>query len=182
MTMQLRHSVQTACLLILIVAFPPTTYADDADEGRGSTGQWGISIWGLSYHLDKSIDFNENNWGLGVRYYNRPQWRLLGKDQDNRVFLELDALRNSHKGLVIPLSAGVEYEIKSFSDRCQLFAVGAVTLAYYQNLREDATQLKFGPVPGVTLSWGHTRTNIVAILRSSREVVAAIAGSVTIVF
>jgi hypothetical protein len=82
----------------------------------------------------------------------------------------------------MPLSAGVEYEIVTLSEGCKLFAVGALTVAYYQNLREDAAQIKFGPVPGLTLSWGHTRTNLVLVLRSSHEVLAAIVGSLTIVF
>ena len=182
--MRFRQRAQSAWLVTLIVVLPATAFAEDTkDEGKGGTGhQWGISLWGLSYHLDKSIDYNESNWGLGIRYYSRPQWRWLGRDQDNRLFLEIDALRNSHKGLVVPLSAGVEYQIKTFSDGCQLFVVGAMTLAYYQNLREDAAELKFGPVPGLALSWRHIRTNIVAVLKGSREVLAAVVGSVTIVF
>jgi hypothetical protein len=136
----------------------------------------------LSYHVDKTIEYNGNNWGLGLRYYARPQWRWLGSDQDTRVFLEGDALRNSHRGLIVPVSAGLEYEVKTFSPRCKLFVVGAFTLAYYQNRRDDATEFKFGPVPGVTLSWGRVRTNMIVVLRSQKVPIAALVGSVTIVF
>ena len=83
---------------------------------------------------------------------------------------------------MLPLSAGVQYQVKAFSGDRKLFAVGALTLAYYQNLRKHATELKFGPVPGLTFSWGHFRTNMIVVLKPSKVPVAAIAGSVTIVF
>jgi hypothetical protein len=170
-------------LLALLVVLPSTTFAEDReDQGQaGVEDRWGISIWGLSYHIDKTIDYNENNWGLGLRYNARPQWRWLGRDEDNRVFVEVDALRNSHKGVLVPLSAGVEYEVKTFSGSCKLFVVGAFTLAYYQNPREDATEIKFGPVPGLTLSWGHLRTNLIAVL-SPHAPLSAIVLSVTVMF
>jgi len=166
-------------LLALFVVLPSTTFAEDPGHGDH---QWGISIWGLSYHVDRIIDYTETNWGLGIRYNARPQWRWLGSDDDNRVFLEVDALRNSHAGLVLPLSAGVEYQVKAFSPGCSLLAVGALTFAYYQNRRKDVTELKFGPVPGLTLSWGHVRTNMIAVLKTSKVPLAAITGSMTIMF
>jgi hypothetical protein len=171
-------------LLTLFLVYPSTTFAEDPEDGSkgGIEQRWGISIWGLSYHFDRNIDYDERNWGLGIRYYARPQWKWLGRDEGNRVFLEADALRNSHGGLVLPLSAGVQYRVKTFSGGRKLFAVGALTLAYYQNLRKHATELKFGPVPGLTLSWGRVRTNMIAVLKPSKPLLAAIAGSVTIVF
>jgi hypothetical protein len=179
----LTSGLRVPVLLTLIVVLPSAAFADDPrQENKGSVDHWGISIWGLSYHVDRSIDYNETNWGLGIRYYARPQWRWLGRDEDNRVFLEADALRNSHGGLAIPLSAGVEYEATTISGRCRLFVVGALTLAYYQNRREDATELKFGPVPGLMISWGHVRTNIMVVLRAKKELLAAITGSMTLVF
>jgi hypothetical protein len=171
-------------LLTLVLVYPSTTFADDPQDASQGGGEqrWGISIWGLSYHFDRSIDYDERNWGLGIRYYARPHWRWLGRDEDNRVFLEADALRNSHGGLVLPLSAGVEYRVKTFRGGRQLFVVGALTLAYYQNRRKQATEVKFGPVPGLTLSWGRVRTNMIVVLKPSKPPLAAIAGSVTIVF
>jgi hypothetical protein len=35
---------------------------------RAGGRQWGIAIWGLSYHVDRSADYDEHNWGLGLRY------------------------------------------------------------------------------------------------------------------
>lgn len=156
--------------------------ADDSkDEKKEDTSQWGISIWGLSYHPDKHIDYDAVNWGLGVRYYNRPQWRWLGKNPDNRFFLEGDALRNSNSGIVIPFSAGAEYRIGSRPDVCKLFAVVALTLAYYQNSFRHTTDFKYGPVPGIAVGCGPIKVNA-SIVLSAHAPLAAVVGSMTIVF
>jgi hypothetical protein len=83
---------------------------------------------------------------------------------------------------VLPLSAGLEYKIKTISSGCRLSVVGAVTLAYYRDPDEDTSELKFGPVPGLTLSWGHVRTNMIAVLRKSQQPLSSIVGSITFVF
>ena len=75
-------------------------------DGARRRERWGISIWGLSYHVDRSVDYNEDNWGLGVRYYLKP----------DRCFVEVDALRNSNRGLVVPASAR---RSNSASRRCR---------------------------------------------------------------
>ena len=66
-----------------------------ADDDRDA--RWGIAIWGLSYHVSRTIDYNEANVGLGLRYY-----------FNRRLFVEGDALRNSNRGIVLPASAGAE--------------------------------------------------------------------------
>ena len=144
--------------------------------------QWGISIWGLSYHVNRSVDYNEDNWGLGLRHYNRPDWKWLGRDDDNRVFLEADALRNSNRGLAIPLSAGAEYHVAPLPGGCKLFAVAALTLAYYQYPARNTTEVKFGPVPGLAIGCGHLKGNVMAVLRKSSEPLAALTASLTIGF
>jgi hypothetical protein len=135
-------------------------------------GQWGVSIWGLSYHVDRSVDYNEDNWGLGLRYYFKR----------DKYFVEGDALRNSNRGLVLPLSAGAEFRVAPLPAACKLFAVAALTLAYYQYPNRDTTDIKFGPVPGVSIGCGHVKANGVAVLRKSSEPLAALAASVTILF
>ena len=160
--------------LILLGLLPATTRADDQP--------WGINMWGLSYHVNRSADYNEDNWGLGIRHYNRPGWKWLGRDDDNRVFLEADALRNSNRGLVIPLSAGAEYHIAPLPGGCRLFAVAALVLAYYRYPSMNRTDLKFGPVPGVAIGCGHLKGNVMAVLRKSSEPLAALTASLTIVF
>jgi hypothetical protein len=149
--------------VVMLVALPATASAQ---------GQWGVSIWGLSYHVDRSVDYNEDNWGLGVRYYFKPE----------KYFIEADALRNSNRGLVLPLSAGAEFRVAPLPATCQLFAVAALTLAYYQYPNRNTTDIKFGPVPGVAVGCGHVKGNVMAVLRKASEPLAALTASVTIVF
>jgi hypothetical protein len=153
-------------ILTLVVAYPAAVLAD-GDESR-----WGITIWGVSYHVDKAVDYNEGNWGLGLQYYVKPR----------RLFLELDALRNSNRGLVLPASIGAELGIGTLPGGCRLAAVGAFTVAYYENQHKDTTEIKFGPVPGVTLGCRHVKVNVMAILKSSKPVLAAMVASLTIPF
>jgi hypothetical protein len=150
--------------LVLFLALPSSAHADDE--------RWGITIWGLSYHVDRSIDYNEDNWGLGLRYYLKP----------DRFFLEVDALRNSNRGLVLPVSAGAEFRIAPLPAGCKLFAVGAFTVAYYQYPNRNISEVKFGPVPGVTVGCGRFKGNVMAILRKSSEPLAAVTASLTVGF
>jgi hypothetical protein len=149
---------------VLFAAVPVTTHAGDR--------QWGIAIWGLSYHVDRSVDYDEYNWGLGLRYYFKP----------DKYFVEADALRDSNRGLVVPLSAGAEFRMAPLPAGCNLFGVAALTAAYYQYGNTDTSVVKFGPVPGVAIGCGHVKTNIMAVLRKSSEPLAAVTASVTIVF
>ena len=135
-------------------------------------GQWGVSIWGLSYHVDRSVDYDELNWGIGLRYYFKP----------DKYFVEADALRDSNRGLVVPLSAGAEFRMAPLPAGCTLFGVAALTAAYYQYGNTNTSVIKFGPVPGVAIGCGHVKTNIMAVLRKSSEPLAALTASVTIVF
>jgi hypothetical protein len=134
--------------------------------------RWGLSLWGLSYHVDRSVDYNEGNWGLGVRYYFKP----------DRYFLEVDALRNSHRGLALPLSAGAEFRFAPLPAGCALYGVAALTVAYYQFPDQNRTEVKAGPVPGVTIGCGRVKGNVIAVLRKSSEPLAALTASLTIVF
>ncbi len=132
--------------------------------------RWAVTIWGLSYHVNQSIDYDERNWGAGLRYY-------LGR----HVFVEGDALRNSNRGLVLPASVGVEIGMGSIG-RCSTSAVGALTVAYYQNLRTASSYVKFGPVPGIAVRCGRWQPNVIAVLSPSRDLLAAIVASLTIHF
>jgi hypothetical protein len=156
--------VRGALLVVAVVAALPAT--------ASAQGQWGVSIWGLSYHVDRSVDYNEDNWGLGLRYYFKR----------DKYFVEADALRNSNRGLVLPLSAGAEFRVAPLPARCKLFAVAALTLAYYQYPNRDTSDVKFGPVPGAAIGCGHVKANAIAVLRKSSEPLAALAASVTILF
>ena len=151
-------------LATLVTGFSsPALAAEDPDQ------RWGISIWGLSYHIDDAIDFDEANVGLGLRYYLH---RL--------VFAEVDALRNSNGGLAVPVSAGLELKVASLGQACNLYAVAAGTVIYYQNRRTEREYVRAGPVPGVTLGCGRVKTNAIIVLRPSHQPVSVIAASLTI--
>ena len=149
--------------IVVAVCSSPAIAGDDPDR------RLGISIWGLSYHVDREIDYDEANLGLGLRYY-----------FNHRVFAEVDALRNSNHGLAVPLSAGIDLKFASLGQACDLYAVAAGTIVYYQNLRTDREYVKAGPVPGITLGCGRVRTNAIVVLRPSHQPVAVIAASITI--
>ncbi len=174
--------------LILTVALggslPVTAFAQHArdESGHTSNQQWGITLWGLSYHTNRNAGYETLNWGLGVRYYRRPHWRWLGKSPNNRVFLEGDVIRNSNDGLALPVSAGTEYWTRLSPARCRLFAVGALTLAYYHYPATDRADVKFGPVPGAAVGCGPVKVNVSAVLRKSSSPLAALVASMTIVF
>ena len=151
-------------LAILVLGFSSTALAAEDPDQR-----WGISIWGLSYHIDHEIDFAEANVGLGLRYYVH---RL--------VFVEVDALRNSNRGLAVPVSAGLDLKVASLGRACSLYAVAAGAVVYYQNRRTERKYFRAGPVPGVTLGCGRVKTNAIIVLKPSRQPVSVITASLTI--
>jgi hypothetical protein len=163
--MRARVLVLAACVISLA---PPARAADDGGAARDDPA-WGVTIWGVSYHVDDAIDYDEHNWGAGLRYY-----------LNHHVFFEGDVLRNSNRGVVLPVSAGVELGLGTIFHACRVSAVGALTLAYYQNLRTDSDYFRFGPVPGVAVRCGRVQPNVIAVLSPSHRVLAAIVGSVTI--
>jgi hypothetical protein len=151
-------------LAIVVTGFSSPALADEPPDKR-----WGISIWGLSYHIDHQIDFADANLGLGLRYY-----------FNHRVFVEVDALRNSNRGLAVPVSAGLDFKVASLGRACGLYAVAAGAVVYYQNARTEREYFKAGPVPGVTLGCGRVKTNAIIVLTPSHQPVAVIAASLTI--
>jgi hypothetical protein len=151
-------------LATLVTGFSSTALAAEDPDKR-----WGISLWGLSYHIDDEIDFDEANVGLGLRFY-----------VSRLVFVEVDALRNSNRGLAVPVSAGLDLKIASLGQACNLYAVAAGTVIYYQNRRTEREYVRAGPVPGVTLGCGRVKTNAIIVLKPSRQPVSVIAASLTI--
>ena len=158
--------IRAAGVAVLIAGFAsPALAAGDPDQ------RWGISIWGLSYHIDTETEFDEANVGLGLRhYFNRV------------VFVEAGALRNSNGGLAVPMSAGLELKVASLGRACNIYAVAAGAVVYYQNPRTAVDDFKMGPVPGVTLGCGRVKTNEIVVLRRSRQPVNVIVASLTILF
>ena len=152
-------------VLAFVAALASPARAEDGER------QWGVTIWGLSYHIDKAIDYDEGNWGLGLRYY-----------FNRRFFVEGDALRNSNRGLALPASAGVEFGMGTLFGACKVSAMGALTVAYYQNPRTQSNAFKVGPVPGVSFRCGRIQPNVIAVPTPSSQILAAIVASLTIRF
>src|SRR5688500_2299537 len=155
--------------LLVALAIVITGYSSPALAAQEPDQRWGISIWGLSYHVDDEIDFNDANVGLGLRYY-----------FNRLVFTEVDALRNSNGGLAVPLSVGLDLKVASLGRACSLYAVAAGAVVYYQNRRTEREYFRAGPVPGVTLGCGRVKTNAIIVLRPSRQPGAVIVASLTI--
>src|SRR4051812_13926403 len=115
--------MRAKCVLVTLALLSAGS-SSPALAGDNPQKRVGISIWGLSYHIDREVDFDEANFGLGLRYY-----------LNHRVFTEVDALRNSNHSLAVPLSAGVDFRFASLGQSCGLYAVAAGTIVYYQNSR-----------------------------------------------
>jgi hypothetical protein len=176
------HTKAFILLVLFALIAPRATSAagDSHDEQATAVSHWGITLWGLSYHLNRNADYDETNWGLGLRYSARPRWRWLGKDDANRVFLQADAFQNSNRGLVVPISAGVQYRVATIPGGCRFLAVAALTAAYYQYPQRGLAEVKFGPVPGGAIACGRLTANVIAVLRKSSEPLAAMTLSLTI--
>jgi len=155
--------------LLVALAIVVAGSSSPALAGEPPDKRWGISIWGLSYHTDRAIDFDEANVGLGLRYY-----------FNHLAFVEADVLRNSNRGIAVPLSAGLNLKVASLGQACSLYAVAAGTVVYYQNPRTEREYVKAGPVPGLTLGCGRVKTNVILVLQPSYQPVDVIAVSLTI--
>jgi len=179
--------------LFVAIAFTSSSFAEDASSGAtiehfdaghsGGCRQFSVNLWGLSFHPDRSKDYNERNWGAGLSCYTRPDipW-LLGRDQDNRLVFEGDAMLNSWRGVMVPVSIGANYHVKTFSGGCKLYVVAALTVAYYNNPIRNVTEVDWGPIPGVSLGCGNIRTNMMLVPSASKVPLAVAIASMSIVF
>jgi hypothetical protein len=167
-------------LVVLMLLSPVPARAGDGD-GR-LCGTWAINVWGLSYHIKDNASYDDANVGAGVRCYARPEWPVLGSSRENRLLVQADALRNSHEGLIVPVSAGAEFKVAAFRERCGLFAIGAVTFAYYDNPHSNTDDIKWGPVPGVAVGCGRLRSTVIFVPSHSSQVIAVITASLTLIF
>ena len=172
--------MKAVLFVLVIVSLPAPASADDGNDRL--CGTWAINAWGLSYHFRQNGDYSDANLGAGVRCYARPHWWLPGRNRDNRLLIEIDALRNSHNGLIVPASAGAEFKLASFRERCGVFAMGVLTFAYYDNPDRKTDYIKWGPVPGLAVGCGTLRPSVIFVPSHSRQVIAVITASMTFVF
>jgi len=142
-----------------------------------------LNLWGLSYHPDRSKGYNEQNWGAGVSCYSRPNipW-LLGSGKDNRLVIEGDAMLNSWRGLMVPLSVGANWKMKTFASGCKLYLVTAMTVAYYNDPNKTYSEVDWGPIPGLSLGCGAVRTNLALVPSASQVPLAVAVASMSFVF
>ncbi len=172
--------MKAVLFVLVIVSLPASASADDGKDQI--CGTWAINAWGLSYHIRQNGDYSDANLGAGVRCYARPHWWVPGRNRDNRLLVEIDTLRNSHKGLIVPASAGAEFKLASFRERCGVFVMGVLTFAYYDNPDRKTDYIKWGPVPGVAVGCGKWRPSVIFVPSHSRQVIAVITTSMTFVF
>ncbi len=191
----IRLCVTCACVAAMFVPAASAAGGNDADAtvagatGGSFTGHGGacrdmsLNLWGLSYHPDRSKGYNEQNWGAGFSCYTRPDipW-LLGSGKDNRLVFEGDALLDSWRGLMVPVSVGLNYKLKTLGGGCKLYFVGALTVAYYDNPVKNVAEVDWGPIPGVSLGCGNIRTNVMLVPSATQVPLAVAIASVSIVF
>ena len=90
--------MKIAAGVLLLFALSGFTKSFAAD-GCPSTNHFAVNAWGLSYHETRNKGYNEQNWGLGLRWYHGC-W-----------FLAADNMRNSVRGMTLALGGGYEYPV-----------------------------------------------------------------------
>ena len=168
-------------LFVIALALFSSAPASGGDRHDRLCGTWSINAWGLSYHIKENSNYSDVNPGAGVRCYARPDWRAFGPKHDNRILIEIDAMRNSHNGLIVPASAGAEFKIATFHDTCGIFAIGALTFAYYNNPDRKRDYIKWGPVPSVAVGCRRLRPTVIFVPVHSRQVISVITAAITVV-
>jgi hypothetical protein len=169
---------RTLALLVCMLALPAAVLAEDRGTSESARDvsvchQWGVTLWGATYHFQHDLDYNGRNWGLGLRCYTTPA---------NKVFLEADALVNSFGGLFVPISVGREFRIAPITSSCDLRFVAAFTAGYYTIPDRQKREIRAGPLPGFALGCGRIRPSVTVIPTASREIITALVASTTIVF
>src|SRR5258705_3561693 len=124
------YTVAAVLFLVVFVLLSPE-YASAGDGNDRLCGTWAINVWGVSYHIKDNASYDDANLGAGVRCYARPNWPGFGSNRENRLLLQLDALRNSHKGLILPASAGGAIKVAPLPPRRPAVCPRARNLAHY---------------------------------------------------
>jgi len=164
----------------IAILFP---YKVFAAEEKNICSQWGINIWGFSYHTNRrnknGDKYNEFNFGGGIICFIEEKPRGMGNDKSVKLFLSADAIKNSYEGLLSMITLGVEQEAVAFSGGGKIFVMGILTLAYYEDRVNKENQIMFGPAPGISYGYKKIRVNFVFIPKEDRSYLKAVAGSAT---
>jgi hypothetical protein len=173
--------------LTFLVFFSRPTIADEGSNGSlqqiRPCSEWGTTLWGLSYHTPPKEDYNNLNVGFGMRCYTSIRWKWFGNaDHHNRIFIQSDVIRDSHYGTLVPLSIGTEYTLMTFSKKTSLLMDAAFTAAYYGFKAPVKSQVRVGPVPAFAVRHRNIQTNVTLVPRAQKNPLAAVTGSVTILF
>jgi hypothetical protein len=182
----MRTVATSIALAVAFIAWPIASLAQEAvrADARNTIGpcrQVGLNVWGVSYHVNRTTEYDEQNWGAGLTCYGRPDLKWLGRDEHNQVFFEADALVNSWHGLVFPLSLGVDYTVTRVG-ACRLSFIGALTVAYYQLPDRGISEVRWGPLPGFALGCGRIRTNMILVPAPSKQPLSAVVASMSVLF
>ncbi|MEK7662514.1 MAG: hypothetical protein AAB355_03440 [Patescibacteria group bacterium] len=155
--------------------------ADTKDDDEKLCQQIGVNFWGASWHTQRPNRYNESgNWGLGVRCYTENPW--FGNGEKSRSFAQIDAFRNSNWGIAVPISVGTEYEIMGIAGGdCQISAVGAVGLAFYESRVNRKNSIMIGPIPGISFGCRRVKFNVTAVpkVKVDKDLIVVAAVSMT---
>lgn len=129
--------------LLTLTSLPSLTYA--------ATGDIGLDLYGLSYHLDQKrakelgVD-NQFNPGLGVHYVMRENQRSLW-------FIEAGAYRDSGRHIAKLAGPGYQYKLT------EQWRLGG-GLIYFNSATYNRGRAFIAPVPLLTYQSGHTAFNL----------------------
>lgn len=135
MISRLRLSRSITLLTVLLAALP---------SQAGAAGDWGINLYGLSYHWDRGLAKtmgwdNEFNPGLGLRYRLGP--RLKGES-----FVDAGAYRDSGRNTALYAALGVQWPL----DEHKAWWLGAAITAFNSDTYNQGDPF-IAPIP--LLSW-----------------------------
>ena len=116
-------------------------------------GDWGVNIYGLSYHWDRDLakqnDLdNEFNPGLGVRYH-------MGKWLKANAIIDAGAYRDSGRNTAVYAAAGLLWPL----DKDERFSIGAALTAFNSDTYNQGDPF-IAPVPPFSLRLDGVTVNL----------------------
>lgn len=121
--------------------------------GYACAGDWGVNVYGLSYHWDRSLarqnDWdNEFNPGLGVRYH-PGVW--LNAD----AIIDAGAYRDSGRNTAVYAAAGLLWPL----DKAKRFNLGVALTAFHSDTYNQGDPF-IAPIPLFSLRFEKVTVNL----------------------